>query len=356
MILVIGDSTTGMHAAEVAEVSLKDVVVTGKIQSVYDVENLVKKRSYDEIIVDVSYFTEDPETVATELKKYSITCGKRFIILALGMAEYDIVKELIKKGFYLFVTNPMSGKMKEELRQAMSGYSSLLTEEETTVEKAKEKEKSSFLENKPTSIAIAGCCRRIGTTTLSLQIALYLESLGIRCAYVSMSGNDIQIMRRMFTDLEIDDNDKSIGRIRYEGLDMYDDPSKTIDIEGLGYKYIVYDYGDVHVDTFNQYQFIDNDLKAIVCGIKPLEIVGVKDIINSVYSSKCYYYYNFVEEKARGEVADIQRTYDKKTFLIPYIPNPYVLNQKLKPSLEKFLMTDGDFSEKKKKPKKFGIF
>ena len=118
-------------------------------------------------------------------------------------------------------------------------------------------------------IAVIGAMRRIGTTTVALQLVKYLNDQEEHAAaYLQYNNSDF------ITDLkEICCADQDTGKpdkITFANTDIFSDPRKVSGIISSGYQYIVYDYGDIK--SISQSSAFEKDIIIIVGGGEPDEI------------------------------------------------------------------------------------
>lgn len=347
MILFVGEQQAGHFVEEVAKDS---VIFTGTILHVAETEELILAKPYSHIIIDLRQFIDSPSQIATELariqKGYS---NGQFVFFAIGYTAYStLIRSLIDQNFSYFVLDPVLGRAKQELSKILSGYASIELPEKEQLE-AKE-EGSALVFPGQKSIAVAGCCRRIGTTTQALQICRYLMLKGKKACYISLFGNDIAIWKNILDGIEITEEDKSLGRFRPYGIDMYE-PDKIVQIKSMSYDYLVYDFGDIHQKEFNSIQFLEKDIRIAVCGIKPVEIMATKELYSSLVSDSTSFIFSFIADDDKQSVLSLQGALSEKTVFAAYTPDPFVYTIKSNAIYDPIISVEGEAGSKSGKSK-----
>ena len=237
-ILFVGNERVG---ARVAEVSGKEVEFTGDVTHIADIKDTIISKSYWAVIFDLSTFLDDYNTLAEEIDNLNHVSGARFLFYYLGKTpRSNLVYALTERGFTGFVTESIAGLANKQLQTALDGFASIEPYKPEHV--SEDKVEQTSIEKKPTVISVAGCCNRIGTTTQALQIIKYLQFLGHKAAYIQL--NDSEYVQKAAGLYSAEDIDRSLGRVTLNGTDLYSKPDQIAEIRGMGYEYLVYDFGD----------------------------------------------------------------------------------------------------------------
>ena len=205
------------------------------------------------------------------------------------------------------------------------------------------------------TIAVAGCCRRIGTTTQALQIIKYILLNGCRACYIQM--NDYGFVEKIasyYTDVL---EDKEMGRVTYENIDMYYNLNRLPDILNMEYEYYIYDCGVYEQDDFNKISFLEKNIKIIVGGSKVNEIEYMTNAISTTYHTDVKYIFNYIEDvkDTKNDIIELMDNLEERTYFAPYAPNSFRLSPEysIYDSMIQCQPADGSLPIKKKK---FSLF
>lgn len=345
MVLFVGEQTVGYYVEEIAK---EEVVFTGRVSHVLDMEKYIYERGYSRIMIDLKQLVDDPEFIQSEMKRLQVGYPTSFIFFALGYTEKsELLTRLVEAGFYYFITEPLAGRAKEQLRVALIGHATVEGAEEAE-KKRREEEKTEYERLGLLSVAIAGCCHRIGTTTQAIQLCKYLQLKNRKACYVNLTGSSIMPWKGSAAEMTKDD--ELLSRIRINNVDLYDDPKKIPQIKDHGYDYIVYDFGDVHEKVFSSVQFLEKDIRIVVGGIKPDETRGMREVYDSLISDSTYYIFSFVSDEKKKETLEAQGPLADKTSFAIYVPDPFEFITKAQNTYQNIIeITKLDLKEDKKK-------
>lgn len=186
-------------------------------------------------------------------------------------------------------------------------------------------------------IAVIGAMRRIGTTTVALQLVKYLNDQEEHAAaYLQYNNSDF------ITDLkEICCADVDTGKpdkITFANTDIFSDPRKVNGIISSGYQYIVYDYGDIK--SISQSSAFEKDIIIIVGGAEPDEIRAMTAAMEVFNQKNVFYFFNFTPLSDREELLDMMEGYRNKTFFLDYIPDKFCYNPDLGGAFARMMESD----------------
>lgn len=186
-------------------------------------------------------------------------------------------------------------------------------------------------------IAVIGAMRRIGTTTVALQLVKYLNDQEEHAAaYLQYNNSDF------ITDLkEICCADQDAGKpdkITFANTDIFSDPRKVSGIISSGYQYIVYDYGDIK--SISQSSAFEKDIIIIVGGGEPDEIRAMTAAMEVFNQKNVFYFFNFTPLSDREELLDMMEGYRNKTFFLDYIPDKFCYNPDLGGAFARMMESD----------------
>ena len=203
---------------------------------------------------------------------------------------------------------------------------------------------------------MAGCIKRMGTTTQALQLVKYLQFVGFKAAYFQMNAsNFVEAVKDAYEQVTVDDE---IGLVSYAKVDMFCRTDRLQEVLNLDYDYLVFDYGVAGENGFNKISFLEKEQQIFVVGSKPGgEFEKTYDVIKNNFYNNVFYIYNFVAE---GEQEDIKELMGEKagvTFFAEEARDPFVFSGDMKTygsilSLEE--EKDRESKPAKKKKRLFG--
>ena len=175
-------------------------------------------------------------------------------------------------------------------------------------------------------IAVIGSMRRIGTTTVALQLVKHLNDQEEHAAaFLQYNNSDF------ITDLKeiccADQDPAKPDKITFANTDIFSDPRKVSGIISSGYQYIVYDYGDIK--SISQSSAFEKDIIIIVGGGEPDEIRAMTAAMEVFNQKNVFYFFNFTPLSDREELLDMMEGYRNKTFFLDYIPDKFCYNPDL---------------------------
>lgn len=186
-------------------------------------------------------------------------------------------------------------------------------------------------------IAVIGAMRRIGTTTVALQLVKYLNDQEEQAAaYLQYNNSDF------ITDLKeiccVDQDAGKPDKITFANTDIFSDPRKVSGIISSGYQYIVYDYGDIK--SISQSSAFEKDIIIIVGGGEPDEIRAMTAAMEVFNQKNVFYFFNFTPLSDREELLDMMEGYRNKTFFLDYIPDKFCYNPDLGGAFARMMESD----------------
>lgn len=186
-------------------------------------------------------------------------------------------------------------------------------------------------------IAVIGSMRRIGTTTVALQLVKHLNDQEEHAAaYLQYNNSDF------ITDLKeiccVDQDTGKPDKITFANTDIFSDPRKVSGIISSGYQYIVYDYGDIK--SISQSSAFEKDIIIIVGGGEPDEIRAMTAAMEVFNQKNVFYFFNFTPLSDREELLDMMEGYRNKTFFLDYIPDKFCYNPDLGGAFARMMESD----------------
>ena len=306
MIIFVGTKEKGFF---LQEVTAENITYTGNIQ-LEQLKGYTLDNTNSCIVIDVSQWSDENKTIADKINDIAASTRSKVIIFAVGyQLNSRLCSALREYGLSNIITAGNLADIKAEFMAFYNNDSSDIVKRVTA-------DIGSEFDIKPatvTTIAVAGAQSRIGTTTQAFQIVKYLSSKGFKAAYLEFNSTDyLKRMKKLFSLSESD--------FSFEGINLYS--KEQINEVIKEFDYIVYDYGCITSQTFNQYSFLERNIRIIVCGAKPGEIeystqaLGLFQKYNNII-----YLFNFV---AQSDETDIRAQMgNHKTFFSPLIPDMF---------------------------------
>lgn len=171
------------------------------------------------------------------------------------------------------------------------------------------------------TVGIVGSLCRIGTTTQAVQITKYLKLMGYQAAYVEMNRNEyIKLLCSLYQDAKSEKDFSSYGDVA-----LYEKNQITAAYK-KDYDYLIKDYGSISDPEFNSVSvsFLEQDIKIIVCGVKPNEIRQIERVLSNPLFGDVGYIFNFVAKEDRADVIALMEDKGSRTYFADYVPDPYV--------------------------------
>lgn len=323
MILFIGTEQAGYFAAEVAQTRNMTLQFTGLITDLHNMKNAALKDKYDYIIVNVDMLTSPTEETAEVMRQIQLASPAKIIILAKGYSlQSKLVQTLTAASMTSFLTATNLAEIKMQLEQALDGTDN--APEVSTLVKELEKNTEIITPTLPqstyTTVAVAGCIDRIGTTTQCIQMVKYLNANGRKACYIEMNTNGYLAQLKTYYDDGVQ-IDEGIGKIMYQNVDLFYRQDKISEILKLGYDFYVYDFGVYEPEKFALIPFLEKNLKFIVCGSKPNELPAMQQALQTFYNSDVQYIFSFAPEDEQSDLLQLMEDKSAVTYFAPYSPD-----------------------------------
>ena len=186
-------------------------------------------------------------------------------------------------------------------------------------------------------IAVIGSMRRIGTTTVALQLVKHLNDQEEHAAaYLQYNNSDFITNLKEICCADVDTGKPD--KITFANTDIFSDPRKVSGIISSGYQYIVYDYGDIK--SISQSSAFEKDIIIIVGGGEPDEIRAMTAAMEVFNQKNVFYFFNFTPLSDREELLDMMEGYRNKTFFLDYIPDKFCYNPDLGGAFARMMESD----------------
>lgn len=306
MVIFVGTNDKGFF---LKDISIKEkITYTGYIE-LDNLKNYVLDNENSCIVIDVTLWSEDSKIIADRINDIAASTRSKIIIFAVGyQTNSRLYSTLQKYGINNIIT---AGNLADIKTEFTAFYNNKNTEtvKRVTYEPIETDSKQSTAK----TIAVAGAQERIGTTTQCFQIVKYLTSKGYKTAYLEFNNTDyLKKMKKLFGLSESD--------FSFEGINLYS--KERINEAIKEFDYIVYDYGSITSQVFNQYSFLERNISIIVCGAKPSEIeYSTQALAIFQKYSNITYLFNFVAKSDETDI--IAQMGNNKTYFSPLIPDSF---------------------------------
>lgn len=168
---------------------------------------------------------------------------------------------------------------------------------------------------KAITVAVAGVGPRIGTTTQTAQIAHYIKQQNTDVAIIQVDDKN-----SLADYVDILEATKLIDAEHYtvNSIDLFRSRN-SIARAKADFPYLICDYGD-YLQLPDVSAFLDKDIKIIVCGVKPWESDGLRDVF-PVDDGSIHYVFSHVPEYDQEAVLELMKDSAPKTHFAAYAPD-----------------------------------
>ena len=377
MIIFVGEKLNSGFVKEVAsnpEINQEVMFIEGQyhIEAVKDEILIACMKGPGNIIYDVNCFLDEARILIREIVSIRNANGAEPILFAPTTHKNNrVIAEALDNGITRFINSTADmTTMKSELLRCLAGYYDN-NERGDILEIKEAKEQKELKAGSCKTIGIAGSCHRMGTTTQAIQIVKYLRMKGYRACYVEMNTYrypNMYLTRREEPEigyvlkaklaLDCQFEDKELGLITIDGVDMYYKEDRLSEIMDRKYDFYVYDYGTYTEKGFNKASFLKDDINIFSVGANVTELDQTLNILQNVSYDKANLLFSFTAEADRKEIIDLMKEWKAggRCFFTEYTPNPFVFS-----NIELFddmLKLEGraDGETKKDKNKRFNLF
>ncbi|SKC77576.1 hypothetical protein [Maledivibacter halophilus] len=295
----------------------EEEVILKKYVGEYDLMSFLSKSiqrlgHIEIIVIDLSCIANSDEEIINSIKIFR-KCNPSRVVFYMDKINESLVHELIGLGIFDIITEQEVTALKEEIKMSLfEGMS------ESYVKKkfgllCDEAESISFdFKEKQIPIGVVGTQNRVGTTTIAMEFAAYLNSIGANVSYVEANeSGHLQLIAEHYKMKKIDDGYRYKG-IAFEGINSSNDTA---------FDFIIYDLGVL--DNRTMKGFLNCNIRVLCAGNKPHEtfylyevkekLVDIKysTIINYLHelnNEQCDYYYT------KSTVDVINRLYNDEIY------------------------------------------
>lgn len=352
-IAIVGNKDKLYYIQEVAESKNMEVIYIDVKSHIRDQMNDIMDSNADWIVYDFNEYIDEPTEVAGSMRAIANTNNASVIIVAIGYSVLSLgIKACVNEGFKNYVLSTSPAERKEEFRKCLNGfYENNELDFIDVIKDDVKKEKRNY-----TTVAVAGSCDRIGTTTQVIQIIKYLNLKGHSACMIQMNNSDyVELITKYYMDAVVDHN---MGKVSYGNIDMFYDLNKLPEILNLDYEYFIYDFGVFNRGDFNKISFLEKSIKIIVGGAKVNEIDDLTRILSETYLTDIKYIFSFIEEHqdTQNDILELMEERSNVTYFAPYAPETFKLAADYSMYEELLPVEDITLDNSEKKKKTFSLF
>ena len=323
MILFVGSEKDFFFMEEICNSLNMDIERIEPQRHISDVVNeIILKKDLEFVIYDVNPYIDDANIIVSTIIKIEKANNARPIIYSVAFPDQSLLMETCRmNGLPRYIHSADMDQRRDEFIKCITGFY-----DNNPMPFLEELEKMTVPQQRKhyISIAFAGCCSRIGTTTQALQLVKYLLFNGHTACYIEMNNNHyVQAVADYFTDSSYNEE---IGKVTYMNVDMYNNINYLPDILRMDYEYFIYDLGVYNQGTFNKATFLDKNMRILVAGAKPNELGYVTSVLQDTYYMDVNYIFSFISD-TKSSQKDILELMDEKktmTYFSSYCPDPFV--------------------------------
>lgn len=354
MIVFAGRKEKGFFLEETEEGREKTAYVPGTLHIAEQAEAVLSyKEEADAVVFDIEQYADEPENVVLWMKKIQDAIRAKIIVFCPGYSpKSTLIRQLFDNGIQNFIFSVYLGDQKEDLSLCLNGYyESFGYEEKRGISFEEEENEEAEPEEtvKTVCIGVAGCLARMGTTTQAVQLVKFFAYAGKKAAYVEMNTHHwVEALKEAYADVE---TDSDMGRVTYQGVDMFYRSDRLPKILRQGYDYLVFDYGVYSENGFNKISFLEKEKQIFVVGSKPGgEFEATYQVLKNNFYSDCFYVFNFVAKTEEKDILELMEQKADMTFFAGTAKDPFSFSGN--GALYERLMPEGEKDEKKHKRKK----
>lgn len=244
----------------------------------------IRSLSYNNyLIIDISAIEENMDKIIENLIAINTLYDMRIILLADEVDPDDLKRLVDKTKIYNIITETTVEKIKKEMLLCISpnGMTREYINAKISSDYGFDFEVDTYTFEKQVKIALVGSMERIGTTTTSINIASYLESIGGKVSYTEANNsNHLKDIHNIF----FKDNIVKENHFTANGIDYF----FNFNIPSTNYDFNIIDLGvltDANINIFNAIEGV----KILCGGVKPYEIPSLSDSIERLKDIKQYH-------------------------------------------------------------------
>lgn len=341
MVLFVGTLHEGYFAKKIVEKRGDEFQLLDDIRELQYLIVEILRSNADTVILDISPYADDVETIVEAAEKIQAGLNCRIIILAKGfLPGSQIIQAFYNAGYTDFILSTALGSIQQELENCMDGlYAKSGAPEEIihaaeTIKKENppsQKEEAAALkaireaQKRKISIGVAGSRHYIGTTTQVIQIAKYFIQADRTAAVVEMNSSGYFSTWMQMEEEKNYQADKGIGLLKFKGVDIYLDPAQVTKYIRQKYDCLIYDYGCYFEPDFEKFSFFEKDINCMVGGSKVNEYEPTNQVLGETKDrDNMYYLFSFASPEEKKEILESMKNLADHTLFPAYTPDMFV--------------------------------
>lgn len=345
MILFVGSEDRSFFLKETAKMKNMAISYVESSPSIELQLEDILNRSADYLVIDIEQYVTQADDVAEKIESIKRAKNCDVIIYAPGYdRESRIVRALVRHEIRYFIFSANQADARTEFERCLNGYYIDFSVPEEEIDT-----KTEGKDLVGRRIGVTGVCRRIGTTTVAVQIVKYLQMKGYKACYIEVNETGFVLDHgRNFISV----HDEYLGRVTYEHVDMFYKQENLQEILKQEYDYFVFDYGAYSEKGFNKTSFLEKDIRIFVAGSKASEMKYTQGVLQNEYYTDVLYLFNFISEREKPDLLEYMEEKADVTYFTVYSPDQfeYVNN----PDWDKILPVKEIRTKPEKKKKLFG--
>lgn len=272
--------------------------------------DLIDYEKYDAAIINMLLSREKCLKFAHKARKKGI----KVICLADNKKSFKTeIAALVGEGVYAFVEFGEIYSILEYIKAYPSDYDFA-----ELAELDEDKKDSPELKSKKSTVAFLGIMPRIGTTTQAFCLCSYLIRHGYRACYIECNTSGyIDSLGEYYDGVKTG----SEGQKIYMGVEMFPKGFNLRKILDMDYDFFIYDFGCIN--TAQELNWIEKDIKILVAGTKPSELAAFQSAIKLIDDQNPAFIFSFSAESEHDEVRKMMGESAGKTYFADYTPDPF---------------------------------
>lgn len=362
MILFLGDYEHQYYIEEAAERLGETIQSSG--QNLYHADSLsdacMSHDGCDTIVVNIEAMTDIPQDIGDALEAVQEETGALLVIMDIGApVSSGVIGYLHRRGFHNFITSSALGNAKEQAWKALNNEDSISedsssgssshsadsnspsgTSEVPADGDPEEEQEEPSDTDRPRLISVSGCSKRVGTTTLAIQSAVFLQTFNKKVGV--WEDNQTGWLHGMADLKHWEYTNSEQGLFRYRDVALYDDKRTLSDFTEPEFDTVIADCGSIRSSEFDRDTFLTSDVQIVTFGCKPGE--GM-DLAKALAKSNVPSMYYLCLSAPEHEHVDIMTSFGKAqshVFFVPWIPDPFDYNSDASPMIARVLKRHGE--------------
>ncbi|MGN0437797.1 MAG: hypothetical protein ACI4F4_04680 [Lachnospiraceae bacterium] len=342
MVVFIGTIHESYYAKKIVEKREEEFQVIDQLAELKNIINDVLRSKASVVILDVSPYTDDIQTIVSAADQIQMGLNCKIIIQAKGyLPGSQIVQAFYNAGYTDFILGINLAAIQKELENCLDGLyvkngapaeivsaAETIKKERPISKKEEEKALKAIRESqkRKITVGVAGSKHYIGTTTQTVQIAKHFQQAGRTVAIVEMNSTryfgQIAEMERDNKEVQYDE---SLKKMKMKGLDIYLDPNQITKLIRQKYDCMVYDYGCYYDSDFERISFYEKDINCLVGGSKVNEYSEMNAaLLENMDRDNMYYLFSFISQSDAKEIAASMKQLETHTLFATYTPDMFV--------------------------------